>query len=232
MEPAGRAPTRIQRKNRRLILDAALDVFSAQGFRGSTVDQIAARSGMSKPNLLYYFASKKAIYVALIESILADWLEPLADMDAEGDPMAEIGRYIDAKLRMSRTRPEASRLFANEVLHGAPDIHAFLQGPLKDLVDQKAAVIRGWIAAGRLAAIDPYHLIFMIWAVTQHYADFEVQVRAVLGQEGPSRPHPAELGSATVRAVFLEGLRPRRADAEMSAIGNPRQDFRDRPAKS
>jgi TetR/AcrR family transcriptional regulator len=205
----GRAPTRIQRKNRTLILEAALDVFSAQGFRGSTIDQIAARAGMSKPNLLYYFPTKKAIYVALVESILAEWLQPLAEMDPQGDPVAEIGRYIDAKLRMSRLRPEASRLFANEILHGAPDIRGFLQGPLRALVDEKAAVIHGWIAAGRLAAIDPHHLIFMIWAVTQHYADFEVQVRAVLGEGDAGTPHPAELGSATIQAVFFDGLRPR-----------------------
>jgi TetR/AcrR family transcriptional regulator len=208
-EAAPRKATRIQRKNRNAILAAALDVFSAYGFRGATIDQIAEKAGMSKPNLLYYFAGKEAIYVAVLEDTLKEWLKPLAELDPAGDPVEEIGRYIAAKLEMSRTRPKASRLFANEILHGAPAIGDFLRGPLKALVDEKAAVISSWIDAGRLAPVDPRHLIMMIWAVTQHYADFDVQVRAVLGadQEGP---HPAELAAPTIAAIFFDGMRPRR----------------------
>jgi TetR/AcrR family transcriptional regulator len=207
-EPPPRKATRIQRKNRKAILDAALAVFSAHGFRGSTIDRIAERAGLSKPNLLYYFPSKEAIYVAVLEDTLADWLEPLAALDAKGDPLQEIGRYIEAKLEMSRTRPEASRLFANEILHGAPAVGEFLAGPLKDLVDEKAAVISRWIDAGRIRPIDPRHLIMMIWAVTQHYADFDAQVEAVLGPDAtPKRRY--ERATQTVISVLLEGLRPR-----------------------
>jgi TetR/AcrR family transcriptional regulator len=199
--------TRIQRKNREAILEAALEVFSRSGFKSATVDRIAATAGMSKPNLLYYFPNKQAIYVALLEDLLHDWLRPLSQLDAAGDPIAEIGRYIDAKLEMSRTRPAASKLFANEILHGAPMIGGILRGPMKALVDEKAGVISGWIAEGKLAAVDPHHLIFMIWAVTQHYADFDVQVRAVLGGDsGAVDPYMA--ARDTVRRLLLGGLAP------------------------
>jgi len=194
--------TRIQSANREIILEAALEVFSAFGFRGSTVDQIAVRANMSKPNLLYYFRRKEDIYVALLEHTLADWLKPLEALDPDGDPVAELTRYISAKLDMSRHNPKASRLFANEILHGAPTIAPFLKGPLRELVGRKAAIIRDWIAQGKLAAVDPYHLVFAIWAVTQHYADFDVQVQAVSG---------GHAGNATesVVSLFLNGLRPR-----------------------
>ncbi len=197
--------TRIQTQNEELILDAALEVFSSHGFRGSTVDQIAAKCGLSKPNLLYYFRRKNDIYTAVLERTLAGWLEPLRALDAEGDPIVELSRYISEKIRMSRERPEASRLFANEILHGAPAIGKFLKGPLKVLVDEKAAVIGGWIAQGRLAAVNPRHLIFAIWATTQHYADFDVQVRAVLGNGGDHMAAAEE----TLLAVILNGLKPR-----------------------
>jgi len=206
-EPPPKKATRIQKKNRKVILDAALDVFSAYGFRGSTIDRIAEKAGLSKPNLLYYFPSKEAVYVAVLEDTLAFWLEPLAALDPDGDPIEEIGRYITAKLEMSRRRPAASRLFANEILHGAPAIDGFLKGPLKELVDEKAAVISGWIAAGRLAPIDPRHMIMMIWAVTQHYADFDAQVQAVLGPAGAKKRF--ETAQKTVLGVLLDGLRPR-----------------------
>ncbi|PRD39853.1 UNVERIFIED_CONTAM: rutR [Trichonephila clavipes] len=189
--------TRIQQKNSEAILDAALEVFSQAGFRGATLDQIADRAGLSKPNLLYYFPSKEAIHAELIAGLLKVWLDPLRALDSGGDPVAEILGYVRRKLELSRDFPRESRLFANEVLQGAPRIDGALQGELKPLVDDKAAVIAAWVAEGRLAPVDPYHLIFSIWATTQHYADFDVQVRAVLG---PGHDPFAEAGD------FLETL--------------------------
>lgn len=207
MTKADTAPrkTRIQAQNEELILKAALGVFSAYGYRGATVDQIAAGCGLSKPNLLYYFRRKEDIYVAVLEHTLQDWLEPLRSLDAAGEPIAEITRYIRAKIRLSRDNPAASRLFANEILHGAAAIGTYLQGPLKQLVDEKAAIIQGWIDAGRLNRLDPHHLIFAIWATTQHYADFDAQVHAVTGNP----PDLMQKAEETLTALFVEGLRPR-----------------------
>ncbi|WP_296426859.1 TetR family transcriptional regulator C-terminal domain-containing protein [Yoonia sp.] len=178
-------PTRIQKRNRAAILSAGLDVFSQFGFRGSTLDQIADAAGLSKPNLLYYFPSKEAIHTVLLERLLETWLDPLKALDGKGDPVKEIMAYAQRKLALSRDYPRESRLFANEILQGAPRIEAILQTDLKALVDAKGAIIQGWSDAGRIARVDPHHLIFSIWAFTQHYADFDVQVRAVLGDKAP-----------------------------------------------
>lgn len=174
--------TRIQQKNRASILAAGLDVFSQFGFRGSTLDQIAEAAGLSKPNLLYYFPSKDAIYMALLERLLDAWIDPLRALDAGGNPVAEILNYAQRKLRMSREYPRESRMFANEILQGAPHIANELSGDLKALVDEKAAVIQGWVDDRQLRELDPHHLIFSIWSQTQHYADFETQISAVLGR--------------------------------------------------
>ena len=174
--------TRIQEKNRARVLDAALEVFSQHGFRGATLDQIGKQAGLSKPNLLYYFASKDEIHITLLEGLVDTWLDPLREMNAKGDPQAELLAYVRRKLQMSRDYPRESRLFAQEIVQGAPRIGAGLSTDLKALVDQKADVIRGWSKAGLIADIDPHHLIFSIWSLTQHYADFDVQVRAVLGK--------------------------------------------------
>ncbi|NOC90331.1 MULTISPECIES: TetR family transcriptional regulator C-terminal domain-containing protein [unclassified Ruegeria] len=183
--PKDRAPTRIQKKNRAAILEAALNVFSAHGFRGATVDQIAAEAGLSKPNLLYYFPSKEAIHTELLSGLLDTWLAPLHDLDADGDPMEEILAYIRRKLQMSQELPRESRLFANELVQGAPRIHDALSNDLKTLVDEKVTILTGWMDQGKIARVHPYHLVFSIWALTQHYADFDVQVRAILGNEDP-----------------------------------------------
>ncbi len=196
--------TRIQQRNRQRILAAALEVFSRFGYRGATVAQIAEAASMSKPNLLYYFKTKQAIYLAVLEHTLTQWLEPLQQLDADGDPFDEIWRYITCKLDSSRTAPEASRLFANEILQGAPMIHQFLATDLKTLVDEKCTVLQRWIDERRIAPVTPIHLIFLIWAATQHYADFQVQI-AALGQD-TSTLFPD--GEQTLKTIILGGLRP------------------------
>lgn len=200
--------TRIQEEKEEQILEAALEVFSANGFRGSTIDQIADVAGMSKPNLLYYSRTKEAMHRALIDRVLDTWLDPLRAFDAEGNPVAEIRSYIRRKLEMARDFPRESRLFANEVLQGAPRIVDELKGPLKQLVDEKAEVIRSWAKAGKIAKCDPYHLIFAIWSTTQHYADFDVQVRAVLGQENAGEGR-FEDAARFLERLFVDGLQVR-----------------------
>ena len=200
-----RRRTRIQAENEERILDAGLEVFATYGFRGATVDQIAALAKMTKPNLLYYFRRKQDIYLAVLRRTLEMWLQPLQALGPDGDPAAEIAAYIDRKLEMSRDNPTASRLFAIEIMQGAPVLRDVLAGRLKKLVDEKAAVIHRWIGEGHLAPVDPYHLILMIWATTQHYADFEVQIRALLGSR-IDRPAHFDTAKATLEQVFLRGV--------------------------
>ena len=200
--------TRIQEEKEEQILEAALDVFSVNGFRGSTIDQIAEVAGMSKPNLLYYFRTKEAIHRALIDRVLFTWLEPLRAFDADGNPESEIRSYIRRKLEMARDFPRESRLFANEMLQGAPRMKPILEGEMKALVDEKVEIIKGWMRSGRIAGTDPWHLIFSIWATTQHYADFDVQVRAVLGP-GRGGEGRFEDAAAFLEQLFMHGLKPK-----------------------
>jgi TetR/AcrR family transcriptional regulator len=196
--------TRIQRAKREAILEAGLTVFAEEGFRGATLDRIAQEAGLSKPNLLYYFRSKEEIHATLLRGLLHTWLDPLRALDPEGEPLVEILGYIGEKLRLSRDFPRESRLFANEILRGAPNMKPVLEGELRDLVADRARVIERWIAQGRIARIDPVHLIFSIWALTQHYADFDVQVRAVLGDAHD--PHAEAAGH--LDTVFRRILAP------------------------
>ncbi len=191
-------PSRIQMRNRRVILDAALNVFSQHGYRGATLDQIAAEAGLSKPNILYYFQGKEQIHLTLLSQLMETWLDPLVELDADGDPKSEILDYVQRKLDMARDLPRESRLFAGEILQGAPRIGPRLHSELKPLFDQKCAVIAGWAKAGKIADINPQHLIFSIWATTQHYADFEAQVSVLVGED----PDAHDTASQHLREMF------------------------------
>ncbi|MBX2837152.1 MAG: TetR family transcriptional regulator C-terminal domain-containing protein [Gammaproteobacteria bacterium] len=179
MPPAERKRTRIQAENEHKIIIAALGIFSNFGPRGTTVDQIASAAGMSKANVLYYFRRKNDIYLAVLEHTLTSWLNPLTELRADGDPLIEIQRYVRTKLALSKTSPEASRLFANEILQGAPMIGPYLNNELKQLVDDKVKILRRWMKSGEIKTFEPIHLLFMIWSTTQHYADFATQITAL-----------------------------------------------------
>lgn len=205
-------PTPVSSK-RAAVLAAALGLFSRFGLHGTSVDQVAARAGVSKSNLLYYFPNKEELYVTVLRDLLEVWLEPLREFSAEQDPEQAIADYIRRKLAVSRDSPDASRLFCLEMIQGAPLLRDELDRELRRIVEHKSAVIREWIDAGRLAEVDPQHLIFMIWATTQHYADFAVQVQALTGK---SLADPAffEQTVANVQAVVLRGVGTRRSANE------------------
>ena len=177
-------PTREQsvRDKRAVIMRAALDLFSRYGRHGTSVDQIASAAGLSKSNLLYHFSNKDDLYVCVLRELLEVWLAPLRDFSAEQDPADALADYIRRKLAMSRDQPHASRLFCLEMVQGAPLLRDELAHELRLLVECKSDVIRTWVNQGRLAPVDPHHLLFHLWAVTQHYADFAVQVEALTGR--------------------------------------------------
>lgn len=197
-------PSRIQMRNRSRILEAALDVFSAEGYSGATLDAIALAAGLSKPNILYYFSGKEEIHVTLLNQLMETWLDPLIEMDADGDPLSEILRYVMRKLDMAREMPRESRLFANEILQGAPRMGPHLSADLKPLFDEKCKVIQGWINAGKLAPVDPRHLIISIWATTQHYADFASQIEVLMDTAEPAPGADAFLSDLYTKLLSLK----------------------------
>ena len=176
-----KSPTR--QANEAVILQAAERVFAGAGYGGATMAMIAEAAGLPKANLHYYFGSKEDLYRAVLDQTLRDWLAPADAISETADPRQALESYIRDKMRMSAQRPHASKVFANELLHGAPVLSDLLKTTLRDMVNEKAAVIDGWIAAGRMAKVDSVNLFFSIWAATQTYADFDVQIRAVMGQE-------------------------------------------------
>ena len=203
--------TRIQAKNEERIMDAAQEIFAKFGYHGATIDKVAEKADISKPNLHYYFNRKKDLYLAVLRRTLENWLVPLAELDPDGDPAEELTNYISQKVEMSRRFPAASRLFANEILQGAPFLKGYLQTELREIVGRKAKVIQHWIDGGKLAPVDPYHLIFLIWAATQHYADFVPQIKAVMNVPRLTKDHFGDI-ECSLRQIILHGVLATRAE--------------------
>ncbi len=195
----------IRREKEALILKAAEEVFSEFGFRGATTQMIADRAGMPKANLHYYFPTKLVLYRQIIEEIFSIWLEAAQSFDENSDPVEALSRYIDKKMEISRSHPNGSKIWANEVMHGAPIIQDYLETTLRDWTDSRMAIIQRWIDDGLIDPIDPRHLLYMIWATTQHYADFVHQINTLNGGKALSDDQ-WNCARRDVKIIILKGI--------------------------
>ena len=194
----------IRRQNETAILVAAEKVFAEAGFGGATMQLIADLAGLPKANLHYYFTTKEDLYRRVVENIFDIWLEAAACFDEAPDPATGIGGYITAKMRISRQHPYGSKVWANEVIHGAPVIQDYLETTLRDWTAGRAALIQRWIDEGKMAAVNPDHLLYMLWATTQHYADFGHQIETL--NAGPLTDAQWRSAKDSVKTMILRGI--------------------------
>lgn len=189
------------------LFEAARAVFAEEGFKGATTAEIARRAGVPKANLHYYFPTKEALYRAVTEEILTDWLGAASSFDEKDDPKEAITAYIGAKMDLARADPLGSRIWASEILRGAPVIKDFLETTLAEWIASREAIMRRWIEAGKIRPLEPRYFFYMIWATTQHYADFEDQIRALNGG-APLSDEQFQKAKAQVVDTILHGITP------------------------
>ncbi|MDI5892194.1 TetR/AcrR family transcriptional regulator [Halomonas sp. LR5S13] len=201
-----------RQRNEREILAAAERVFARHGYRGASLQAIAEQAGLPKSNVLYYMGSKRGLYVRLLERMMERWNALLDDISVEDDPAEVLEAFIRSKMQLSRRHPEGSRLFAAEILGGAPFLQEYLHGELRDWVQARARILEQWAERGLMDPVDPVWLIFLIWSATQHYADFEAQVLGITGRDALSDADVEEITTFLTR-VILKGCGVRFRDA-------------------
>lgn len=197
--------TDIRRENERAILDAAEKVFAEAGFGGATMQLIADMAGLPKANLHYYFATKEDLYRRVVQQIFEIWLDAASSFDNAPGPVEGIGAYIDAKMDISRTHPHGSKVWASEVMHGAPVIQDYLETTLRDWTEGRIAVIQRWIEEGKMRPVNPRHLLYLLWATTQHYADFGHQIQTLNAGRALNEKQWQE-AKASVKDLVLRGI--------------------------
>jgi TetR/AcrR family transcriptional regulator len=195
---------RIRQKNEQLILSAAEEEFARHGYKGATVNNIARRAGLPKANIHYYFNNKLELYAAVLSGIIELWDGTLNELHADDDPAQVLPAYIAAKMRFSREYPLASRIFAIEIINGAPNLEGYFNDEYRQWFRGRTEVFRAWVAQGKIAPIEPEHLIFLLWSSTQHYADFACQIRSALGRESLSDAD-YEAATRTLTQIILQG---------------------------
>ena len=195
----------IRLENERLIMEAAEKVFAEAGFGGATMQLIADMAGLPKANLHYYFPTKEALYRRVVQDIFHVWLQAAYIFDQADGPVEGIGAYIDAKMEISRRHPAGSKVWASEVMHRAPVIQDYLETTLDHWTNGRIDVIQKWIDKGLMQPIDPRHLLYMLWATTQHYADFGHQIETLNGGNALSNDQWVA-ATNTIKTIILNGI--------------------------
>lgn len=194
----------IRRRNEAAILQAAAQEFVKNGYKGTSVQAVADRVNLPKSNILYYFKSKSGLYKALLEDILKMWNDGFSEQAEHQSPEQVLRNYIIGKMRYSRSHPQESKIFAQEIIQGAPIIRDAIQNPVVHWTTGKASVIHAWIEQGLIRPIDPLHLLFLIWGATQFYADFDTEIQLIKGQ--PMSDTEFEQAQEFVVDMVLRGL--------------------------
>jgi TetR/AcrR family transcriptional regulator len=185
--PLRRRKAHIRETNETHLLACAEAVFAERGLEGASTAMIAERAGLPKANLHYYFPTKLALYRRVLEDLFEDWHRAADTFESSDDPVEAIGGYVRTKMELSRRRPLGSKVWASEIIHGAAHMQDILNERVKPWLETRVIVIDGWVARGLLAPVDAQTLMFMIWATTQHYADFDAQIRALKGKRALSQ---------------------------------------------
>ncbi|WP_175949723.1 TetR/AcrR family transcriptional regulator [Burkholderia vietnamiensis] len=200
--PLRRRKAHIRASNEAHLLACAEAVFAERGLDGASTAMIAERAGLPKANLHYYFPTKLALYRRVLDDLFEDWHRAAGSFEPGDDPVEAIGGYVRAKMDLSRRRPLGSKVWANEIIHGAAHMQDILSERVKPWFETRVKVIEGWIARGLLAPIDASALLYLIWATTQHYADFDAQIRALSGKRAFTQKAFAERTEQVVQLVI------------------------------
>ena len=180
-QPAPRAPTEARLRKEEAILTEAENQFAQFGFEGASLESIAAAVGISRHNLLYYFPSKEDLYQRVLDDVLTQWLAGMHELAHGDDPEHALRRYIRAKMEYSRTRPQGAKVFTKEVIAGAPRYGKAISERVGPLLRTEVRTFERWAREGRIAKVNFTHLMFIIWSVTQAYAEQEAQFALLLG---------------------------------------------------
>lgn len=194
-----------RQKNQLLILDAAEKLFSQAGYDGASMSMIAKEASVPKANVLYYFKTKDNLYEATLDRIVGGWNLGLENVTVEDDPALTLYRYIKLKIKLAIENPKLSRLFASEVIRGAPYLQNYFRNNTRPWIKEITALFQAWIDAGKMNNVDPNHILFAIWSTTQYYADFQAEVLVVLNKLEYEQSDIDEI-TRSVSQIILNGV--------------------------
>lgn len=162
----------IRERNIQSIVAAASREFAQSGFEAARIEEIAAQAGVPKANVHYYFETKRKLYLAVLEKVMAPLSRAFQALDPQASPESALRRYIRAKLEVCRHQPHAVRVMLGELLHGAQHLPGARSEEVRGLAQKAVGCLQGWMDQGLIERTAPEHLLLFIWSTTLAHVRF------------------------------------------------------------
>jgi TetR/AcrR family transcriptional regulator len=155
------------------ILDVATRLFAERGYEGASMNDVAEHVGMRKASLFYHFATKDALYEAVVDRLIASLQEPLEAIYASSGPFPD---RLDALTRMLvdtlGSRPYAARLLLRETMDWGPVMRGKLAERILLVLEAASAWLRAGQQEGAFVEGDPRHMV--LTAIGMHLLPFAI----------------------------------------------------------
>lgn len=194
------------RSARERILDAALELFGAKGFAGTTTKEIAVRAGVNEVTVFRTFGTKQGLYAAMFaERSLVPSIMRSVEFDLSTPLEEMMVRNVSTVLGMLKANRHMFMLMLNDVWRQPRARRTLGEVPLQRAIDFLASMLKRQMDAGRLRRMEPELAARAMIGMVQAYflTNYLIQGMA----DDPERDDRAVRGFVS---IFLDGLRPAR----------------------
>jgi len=195
----------------RNILAAAVGVFAEKGFEGARTDEIAAKAGVNKAMIYYYFKSKENLYTVIVETLFGKVYlilsEHLARVDVKS-PIDGILSFIDSHVDFIYGHRIFVKVMVWDLARGGAIVSRVAGKIMRDKTTQIIAIFDKAAREGYLRPINPKHLLVSIMGMILFFFIAEPVVRVMWGEEPITPEHIAER-KKEIRDLIIYGILPK-----------------------
>ena len=193
------------------LLDAAIEAFSENGFKGTSTRDIADRAGVHHPLITYHFKNKEQLWRAATDRIFREFNISLVKAMAEIpdiEPKAKAETFVRTYLQYSRSQPALHRIILQEANYPSERLDWLVDNHLRPLFDEVHKALAGMQAIGVVPAGSPALLFNMIRVCAGGLVALKLELKQTSGIDLDSDEQIAELADLIIR-VFFPGDQPK-----------------------
>ncbi len=190
------------------LLDAAIEAFSENGFKGTSTRDIAERAGVHHPLITYHFKNKDQLWRAAADRVFSEFgesVERAIRRTNENDAQGRVVEMIRAYVRFAHDQPALHKVLVQEASYANPRLDWLIETHLRPFFESNVEHIKVLQADGVAPSGDPALLYHMIRISAGGLLAIALEMRGTSGFDITTEESLDHLSDMIVR-VFLPGV--------------------------